>query len=325
VWVPEFPHVVLPEEVPYLREALAQPQPVTRSPVATGLVVLAAVVAVVALPVLWPLTEEGVAGLIVVAVVAFLLLGAWVAQVSRRRAARRAAEGLGPEQIAERVARFRHAVWLRSRPVTYTKYLGWTIAAVGLCQVVAPASSIDAAGLVKDAVRAGEWWRLATAPLLHAGLLHFWMNYVALFALAQLVEVHAHRAYVPLVFAVSALAGGIASLLLMPHGTSVGASGGILGILGFLIVLVRVRPDAFPPDFARALWRSVGANAVLGLALFFLIDNAAHAGGLLAGAAMGAALLMTPGGRARATAPGRVLQGAGAAALALILPRLVHG
>jgi len=153
-------------------------------------------------------------------------------------------------------------------------------------------------------VRGAQWWRLFTGTLLPADLLHFVMNYAALVALGRMLEVHAHRAYVPLVFLVSAAAGSVASVALPPETWAVGASGGILGLVGALISLGTLRRAHLPAHFTRSLWTVVGATALLGLVGFAFIDNAAHLGGFLGGVACGA--LFVPHRDAPTVQPGPV-------------------
>jgi rhomboid protease GluP len=116
------------------------------------------------------------------------------------------------------------------------------------------------------------------------------MNGAGLLAVGPLIEVHSRRDHIPLVFLVSALAGSVASVLLYPNTTSVGASGGLMGFTGFLLVLGCRRRERLPHGFAGAVVLVIAATAVLGLVGFALIDNAAHLGGLVAGWLLGLVL-----------------------------------
>jgi rhomboid protease GluP len=151
-------------------------------------------------------------------------------------------------------------------------------------------SAIDAAGLVKGAVWQGEVWRLLTGTVLHGSIWHFFFNVVALYVYGKVVEVLVARAYLPIVFLFSALAGSVFSLLLLPA-TSVGSSGGIMGIIGFLGVLGYYNRPNLPPNFLKSILGTIGLVALFGLVAFVLVDNAAHAGGLLCGALLGYILL----------------------------------
>jgi hypothetical protein len=121
----------------------------------------------------------------------------------------------------------------------------------------------------------GEAWRLLTGPLLHANFTHIWMNGAALLGVGPLVEVHARRGALPLVFLVSALGGSLLSLVMLPDATSVGASGGIMGLIGFLGVLGVRRRDHLPAGFVQGIGLSIAATAVLGIVGIQMIDNAA--------------------------------------------------
>jgi hypothetical protein len=61
------------------------------------------------------------------------------------------------------------------------------------------------------AVATGEWWRLLTAPFLHAGLWHVGINMIALWVLGGLLEPLLGRWRFVSVYLVSALAGAVAS------------------------------------------------------------------------------------------------------------------
>ena len=204
----------------------------------------------------------------------------------------------------------------QGKPVV-TRALMAAIGIVALAQVASPGSSVDAAGLVKDAVREGEWWRLFTAPLMHGNFMHLLMNGSALLALGTLVERYAHRVFVPLVFLVAALAGGAGSFVAFPHTPSLGASGGILGLVGFALVVAQRRRELLPRSLGKALLQDVGWIALMGLFAYQYIDNGAHAAGLLAGIAVGLALVPR-GGEVPHWEPASAVRIAGWAAAAVI-------
>jgi membrane associated rhomboid family serine protease len=139
-----------------------------------------------------------------------------------------------------------------------------------------------AAGLVKDRFLHGEWWRLFTAPLVHGNVVHFLMNASALLYLGKRMEVFARWPHVPLVFLFAACIGGESSTRFITA-PSVGASGGLMGCLGFLLVFESLHSRLVPRTAKRRLLAGVILTAILGLIGFRFIDNAAHLGGLLAG------------------------------------------
>ncbi len=209
-----------------------------------------------------------------------------------------AAAGAAAEKArAEARAAARHAAAVAARPPRFSYGLMALVAVASASQLGVIDASVEAAGLVKPAVRAGEWWRLLTATYLHGGLLHFWFNFGALRALAPLVEVYAPRTRLPLVYLAAGLAGNYLSLVLVPNGTSVGASGAILGLAGFLVALGVRQPDVLPPFLRRGLLSTLGLTAVLGIFGFALIDNSGHVGGTAMGALLGFATIPRPGRR----------------------------
>jgi membrane associated rhomboid family serine protease len=149
-------------------------------------------------------------------------------------------------------------------------------------------TSIQEAALVKAAVREdGEWWRLITTGLLHGNLIHIVFNGMALFSLGRVIVALVSPSLLSIVFLVSVVTGSLASLFLGQAPASVGASGGILGCLGFLIVVTRKFRDQLP-DYLRAnLIMSCVVIAIFGLMGSQFIDNAAHAGGFIGGVVLG--------------------------------------
>lgn len=185
------------------------------------------------------------------------------------------------ENVATVVPALRFETWLQAQKAPVTRLLLGIIGLVGLAQLFS-GDSLQAAGLVKPAYHQGQWWRLLTAPLLHGNLIHFLLNAAALLYLGKRVEVFARWPHVPLVFLFSACVGGELSARFVAA-TSVGASGGLMGMLGFLLVFESLHSRLVPRSSRRRLLAGVLLTAVIGLVGYRFIDNAAHAGGLLAG------------------------------------------
>lgn len=226
-----------------------------------------------------------------------------------------------PGDIAEAVPLLRFETWLDYQKAPVTRLMFGIVAAVGLVQLL-PGNSIEAAGLVKSAYPGrGEWWRLFTAPLLHGHPLHFALNAAALVYLGKRVEVFARWPHVVLVFLFSAWVGGEASARFLPA-TSVGASGGLMGWLGFLLVFESLHAKLVPRRSRKRLAAGVALTALIGVIGFKFIDNAAHAGGLLAGMAYAALVFPKSGSamRPRTTSTDLV---AGSLALAFLLASAV--
>jgi membrane associated rhomboid family serine protease len=108
------------------------------------------------------------------------------------------------------------------------------------------------------------------------------MNASALAYLGKRVEVFARWPHFAMAFAISAWIGGEASARYMKI-SSVGASGGLMGLLGFLLVFESRHRSLVPESARRRLLAGVVLTAVIGIVFSKFIDNAAHAGGLIAG------------------------------------------
>lgn len=235
----------------------------------------------------------------------------------RRATAADAEAALAAASAAHAGAVAAHQEVLATHPPRVTYWLLACIVVVSVLQLAGPGESIDVAGLVKPAVFAGEWWRILTATYMHVGVFHLWMNASALYALGPIVEAYDSRIRLPLVYLMSALCGSLASVLLLPK-TSVGASGGIMGVVAFLLVLARRQPNRVPPWLQRGALISLALTAYLGLFGFAFIDNAAHGGGALAGAAVGA-LSIPHGGEELSPARVHMLGAVGAASAGVLV------
>ena len=141
---------------------------------------------------------------------------------------------------------------------------------------------------------AGQWWRLVTHLFLHIGLLHLLGNMWGLWIVGQLLERLAGHTAMALVYLLAGIAGGMASLAFHPQGVSAGASGAIFGVIGALFGLLLHARDAVPPAQLQPLRNWIIAivifNVFFGLSVPG-IDNAAHAGGAIAGLLAGLIVL----------------------------------
>ena len=143
------------------------------------------------------------------------------------------------------------------------------------------------------------------------------MNAAALLYLGKRLEVFARWPHLPLVFLFSACVGGEASARFVAA-TSVGASGGLMGWLGFLLVFESLHGNLVPRSARRRLLAGVFLTGLIGLIGYRFIDNAAHIGGLLAGMLYAAIVFprSTSSMRPRSNLTDRL---AGSAALAVLV------
>jgi membrane associated rhomboid family serine protease len=215
----------------------------------------------------------------------------------------------------------RYGAWIAARGasvrISRSTLLVLAWAAVFVAQWAAPVSAqvahaafVEAAGLVKPLV-AHEPWRLLTYGMLHANVFHIAFNAISMISLGLLIERGAHRHLVVPIWLAGVLVGGLLSSAALTT-TSVGASGGILALLGFLVVMSLRRRESLPPGFANSMLQSVLMIAMLGIFAWEVIDNAAHLGGAIAGAAI-AAWLFRPQGALLPLNDSRALQFVGRA------------
>lgn len=148
-------------------------------------------------------------------------------------------------------------------------------------------NSITFGGFDKELFRNGEYWRILTGATIHGGILHLGFNSYALFIFGRLIEVLSNRAHLAIVFVLSVIGGGILSLIFLPYGSSIGASGGVVGLLGYMTVYSFKRRNLLPDGFLKNMLINIGFIAIFGLFLMGRIDNFGHLGGLIVGAAYG--------------------------------------
>jgi rhomboid protease GluP len=170
----------------------------------------------------------------------------------------------------------------------FTYILVASLIAVFLTQIAAGLDrSMGLADSDHALIRGGEYWRLFTGATMHLALYHLFFNGMALFNLGRAIEYLSHRAHLAIVFFFSVAGGALLSLFLLPDISAVGASGGIVGLLGYLAVYGYKRRKLLPPSFMKNMLLNLGILAAVGIFGYQYIDNGAHLGGLLIGAAYG--------------------------------------
>jgi rhomboid protease GluP len=198
--------------------------------------------------------------------------------------------------------------WLRVpsvRPIITFALLGILII-IWVPMILSPQVAdfmVNTFALKKGPMINGEWWRLFTATFLHSPeiILHIVFNGYALFMIGMDLEALFGRGRFLAIYAVSALAGSVASFAFSPafargpngelaQVTGVGASGAIFGLIGALAVYFGMHRAMFGKMGQAQFWNIIfviALNIFIGFSGFFPIDNSAHIGGLLAGAITG--------------------------------------
>lgn len=146
----------------------------------------------------------------------------------------------------------------------------------------------EALAQVNGLVGLGEWWRIFTPVLLHAGIMHLLFNMWALWVLGPQIERGVGTwPFVGVYLASAGVGGAFAYIFGSPADIAVGASGAIFGLFGvWLNWAVRRRNT----PYGRMLLRQIGFLLALNAALPILIPNIAweaHLGGLIAGFVIG--------------------------------------
>lgn len=219
--------------------------------------------------------------------------------------------------------RFLNDLFTRAAPLTpiiiginLAIYLLLTLAAGGefgrtLIYGVDPSTALAFGAQNNALLRNGEWFRLITAAFVHFGLLHLMLNSYALWTLGPLVERLYGSSRFLLFYLLTAIGGGLASFL--KHelqgdllGVGAGASTAIFGLCGIVAVFsFKYRRD-LPPNFIRRLKSgilpSIAINLLIGYSFEF-VDNSAHIGGLLTGAALALLISYIPTNNQRRISP----------------------
>lgn len=242
--------------------------------------------------------------------------------------------------------RFANAILTRPAPFTiifivaniFIFMLMWSSSGLGTLPVLSfPEGTLIAYGAkMNELINGGEWWRFVTPMFLHVGLIHLLVNMYGLWMLGPYVERLYGSAKFVVFWVVTGVAGVLASYLTVrpeihvnvltrflfktQDVASAGASGALFGLIGVLFIFGLKFRHELPENFKRAFGTGMVPTILLNIFIGFsvsVIDNAAHMGGLVAGAALALVVgYKRPGQPNRVTIFWHVLQ---ALALALIV------
>jgi rhomboid protease GluP len=174
-----------------------------------------------------------------------------------------------------------------------------------------------------------EYWRFIAPIFVHVNLPHVLINMYSLWVIGPWVEKLYGSAKFTVFWVLTGIVGVIASYLTVIPGShpgliasfliknhdepSAGASGALFGLVGVLFVFGlkyrRELPEGFKRAFGTGMIPVILLNVGIGFAARGIIDNAAHMGGLLSGAALAAVVsYKRPGQSASMTIAWRVAQ-----------------
>lgn len=183
---------------------------------------------------------------------------------------------------------------LRAAPVT-AAILAINIAVFAWASTKGSTQSLDVLldfGAVEPTrVWAGEYWRIATCMWMHIGILHLSMNMYFGAGWCALIEKVLGKWRFVAVYLLAGVAGGAASVIgAMIRGklvVSAGASGAIFGMIGAVFVLRLARLGSVKALVKDPLFRSTAFQLAIltGVGVYVGVDNFAHFGGLVFGAA----------------------------------------
>ncbi len=129
----------------------------------------------------------------------------------------------------------------------------------------------------------GEWWRLITPVLLHAGFTHLLFNSMSIFLFAPALERMLGKARFLLVYAGSGIIGNIGTYVTEPLDyVHVGASGAIFGLFGVYLFMVLFRKELIGQEHSKMILTLL-AFAVLMSFINSNINMMAHLFGLCGG------------------------------------------
>jgi len=146
---------------------------------------------------------------------------------------------------------------------------------------------------LSESLHAGQIWRFVTPAFLHFGFLHVLFNSLWMWDLGRRLELLLGKKNYILFFIFTASASNIAQYRWAADSMFGGMSGVVYGLVGFIIVSHKLAPNkltAVPPSVLGFMlfWLVLCMTGVIDYFVGGGVANAAHIGGLLAGAAFAA-------------------------------------
>lgn len=131
-----------------------------------------------------------------------------------------------------------------------------------------------------------EWWRVITMGLLHGSLVHLALNIWSLWSVGQWCERTWGAARTALLFLGASVAGGLGSLMWAEAPVVVGASAGVIGLAGALLVARLVGDEPTREKLQQVSAVGLGVTLVILFvvgAIVPVIAQAGHVGGFAFG------------------------------------------
>ncbi len=116
----------------------------------------------------------------------------------------------------------------------------------------------------RTVVEDGQFYRLFTSIFTHANPMHFVNNALGLYIFGSRIERAYGKSNMLLTFMVTALMGNILTIELMPNVLSIGASGGVFGLMGFALCIT---------FFSTNLLLDLDFNTIAIMSVFMLITS----------------------------------------------------
>ena len=150
------------------------------------------------------------------------------------------------------------------------------------------ASLLKLGALPDNGALHGQYWRVVTYSFLHFNGVHLLVNVLLLLWVGRIVESWIGIAYAAAIYVSSVLSS--AAVILIFHnlhpkvGATVGASGGIFGLLAAaLIISHRHSADSLDRESRLRTWLWIVLIAGMGISFLPGISMAGHVGGLIGG------------------------------------------
>lgn len=144
----------------------------------------------------------------------------------------------------------------------------------------------DFGAKVNILIENGQVWRLLTCAFLHAGLIHIGCNMYSLYIIGpQINQIYGAKKYF-VIYIISCITSSFLSYVMSPYSLSVGASGGIFGLMGALLAFAIIERHKIEKRYLSSLLQIIIINLFIGLSIQN-IDNFGHIGGLVGGFIVG--------------------------------------